>query len=204
MFEVDDIVTKKKGRENPQRKADARALREVEKIIQQFPEGTFANNLKIIAHGDMRYNPDKDSFSPDDSISHHNYKAYLNNFQRVCQKHLNNVEAYRKNYPNKKLGFLIIDDSTFYTTQNQFRAHRITSKEAFLNYPFFDKNFMKLFVTSKVDFLIWAFNNKYFYTTENPHGEKSLFPSVVLIGKDNYYSKYSKYFEVDSMVSLEE
>lgn len=204
MFEVDDIVTKKKGRENPQRKADARALREVEQLIKQFPEEAFANNLKIIAHGDTRYNAIDDSFSPDDSKSHHNYRAYLKNFQRVSQKHLDSVEAYRENYPNKKLGFLIIDDSTFYITEKQFETQRVSTKEVFLTYPFFDKNFMKLFIKTKVDFIIWAFNNKYFYTNENPHGENSHFPLVAFIEKDNYYTKYSKYFDVDDMVSLEE
>ncbi|WP_367006602.1 hypothetical protein ABZ559_12145 [Streptococcus sp. ZY19097] len=204
MFEVDDIVAKKKGRENPQRKADARALREVERLIQQFPEGTFADDLKIIAHGDTRYNPKSDNFIPDDSVSHHNYRAYLSNFQRICQKHLNSVEAYRKNYPNKKLGFLIVDDSTFYITRKQFQTNPISTKEAFLDYPFFDKNFMNLFITSKVDFVMWAFNNKYFYTSEFPHGEASPFPTIALISKDNYYTRYSKYFDVNSMVSLEE
>ena len=47
-------------------------------------------------------------------------------------------------------------------------------------------------------------NNKYFYTSEFPHGEASPFPTVALISKDNYYTKYSKYFDVNSMVSLEE
>ncbi len=79
----------------------------------------------------------------------------------------------------------------------QFQTNPISTKEAFLDYPFFDKNFMNLFITSKVDFVMWAFNNKYFYTSEFPHGE-------ALISKDNYYTKYSKYFDVNSMVSLEE
>lgn len=202
MFEIDDIVTTKKGKNNPQRKADARALRDVEKWMNSFPERTFHKNLKIIASGDTRYNPETDSFTPDDSESHHDYQAYIKNFNRICQKHLDSVMAYRNNYPNKQLGFLIVDDSTYYVPKQ--KINKMTSREAFYNLPFFDKNFMKMFIKSKVDFVIWAFNNKYFYTTENLHGEDSFLPEVVMITKDNYYQRKSKYFEVDSMMSLEE
>lgn len=201
MFEIDDIVTTKKGKNNPQRKADARALRTVENWMSEFPEGTFHDNPLIIANGDTRYNPETDTFTPDDSISHHNYQAYLNNFSRICQKHLNSVDAYKKNYPDKQLGFLIVDDSTCYVREKE--TTRISTREAVRNLPFFDKNFMKLLVKSEVDFVLWAFNNKYFYSEEYPHGEKSFLPEIVLLTRDNYYSKYSKRFEAGSMVSLE-
>lgn len=111
----------------------------MERLIQQFPEGTFADDLKIIAHGDTRYNPKSDNFIPDDSVSHHNYRAYLSNFQRICQKHLNSVEAYRKNYPNKKLGFLIVDDSTFYITRNNFKLILSQLRKLFLTIHFLIK-----------------------------------------------------------------
>ena len=203
MFEIDDIVTTKKGKSNPQRKANARVLREVEEWLSQFPKETFIDAPLIIAQGDTRYNPETEDFTPDDSISHHNYQAYLNNFKRICNKHLKSIDAYRKNHPNKQLGFLIVDDSTYYASK-KFLNNRVTTKQEFLNFPFFDKNFMKLFVGSDVDFVIWAFNNKYFYTTEDPHGQNSAFPKIVLISKDNYYTKYSKNFDISSMFSLEE
>ncbi|MGC6770018.1 hypothetical protein [Enterococcus sp. LJL51] len=202
MFEIDDIVTTKKGKNNPQRKANARALRTVENWMSEFPEGTFHPNPVIIGNGDTRYNPETDSFTPDDSISHHNYGAYLNNFKRICQKHLDSVDAYKKNYPNKQLGFLIVDDSTYYVRKKE--TNRISTREAVFSLPFFDKNFMKLFIKSEVDFVLWAFNNKYFYTKEHPHGEESFLPEIVLLTKDNYYSKHSKRFDISSMMSLEE
>lgn len=204
MFEIDDIVTTKKGKNNPQRKSDARALREVQEWIANFSEGTFHENLMITARGDTRYNPESDSFTPDNSVDHHNYQAYLNNFKRICQKHLNSVEAYRENYSDKKLGFLIVDESTFYVTEKQTQSKRILLRDAFWNYPIFDKNFMRLFIKSKVDFIIWAFNNKYFYTEQDPHGLSTPLPKVVILTKDNFYDKYSKYFEVEYMISLEE
>ena len=38
LFEVDDIVTTKKGSNNPQRKADARAFRTANEFMKHFPE----------------------------------------------------------------------------------------------------------------------------------------------------------------------
>ena len=105
MFEIDDIVSKNQGSNNSQRKADARALRTIKNIIDQIPEDFISKNMNIIAHGDTHYSPRLDKFTPTDSYNHHNYQAYLNNFNRICHKHMDKVEAYRKNYPLKKLGF---------------------------------------------------------------------------------------------------
>lgn len=201
MFEVDDIVTKKKGTNNPQRKADARALRTVTNFIDQAPEGLFAEDMKIIAHGDTRYDPELDTTTPENSYDHHNYKAYLNNFNRICHKHLDSVKAYRDNYPLKKLGFLIIDDSTFYIRRRV--NNKISSKSAFYSFPVFDKNFMQIFIQSDVDFVLWAFNNKGFYTLDEPHGENSDFPNLFLINKEHYYNKHSRRFNINIMDSLE-
>lgn len=203
LFEVDDIVSTKKGRNNPQRKADARALRTIEDFMKQFPEGTFHEDVKIIAHGDTRYNPVNDTYTPDDSISHHNYRAYLNNFTRITQKHLNSISAYRENFPNKKLGFMILDDSTYYIPQNYYKG-KATQKQIFLQLPFFDKNFMRLLIKSDVDFLIWAFDNKYVYTDTSGFNSTPYVPQLAIISKENFYTKYSRYFFVDNMVSLEE
>lgn len=197
MFEIDDIVTTKKGKNNPQRKADARAMRDVQKFIDEV--GDFREDIQVVAHGDTRYNPKTDSYELDRTEDHHNYQAYINNFLRICQKHLDSVPEYRKNYPDKKLGFLIIDDATFYVPKL-----KISAKETFTNLPFFDKNFMKLFVKSDVDFVVWAFNNKYLYTLEDKHGQDSFIPDVTLITKDYYYSKFTKLLDVDAMKSLEE
>lgn len=201
MFEIDDIVTTKKGKNNPQRKADARAKRTIEDLMSQFPEGTFNENVKIFANGDTRYDHKDDSFTPDDSVSHHNYKAYVNNYIRICEKHLDSVSAYRKNYPNKKLGFLILDDSTYYIPKGKAV---LSNAELFYNLPIFDKNFMSLLVKSDVDFVIWIFNNKYVYTPDNRHGQNSIIPSVVLINKENFYNNKTKKFVVSNMESLEE
>lgn len=61
---------------------------------------------------------------------------------------------------------------------------------------------MSLFVKSDVDFVLWAFNNKY-VNVNGDHGQNSYIPDLVLISKDNYYTKKSKKFVPDLMLSLE-
>lgn len=197
MFEIDDIVSTKKGRNNPQRKADARAMRTAQKFIKDV--GGFREDIKIIAHGDTRYNPETDGFEYEPGENHHNYQAYINNFKRICQKHLDSVSAYRENYPEKQLGFLIVDDATVYVPKFE-----MSSAEVLKSLPFFDKNFMKLFVKADVDFVIWAFNNKFLYTDGDSHGQNSFIPEVTLITKDYYYSKHTKLFDINTMKSLED
>ena len=187
LFEIDDIVTTKKGKNNPQRKADARALRKVNNYIEKVGSENFNPGQKIITRGDTRYNPETDSYEDDETENHHNYQAYIDNFQRVCRKHIDSIPAYRPDFPDKKLGFMIYDNSTYYASRQ-----KINSREALLNLPFFDKNFMKLFVDSDVDFVIWAFDNKYLGTQDDPHGQNSPLPSVVVISKYYFYNRYSK------------
>ncbi|GFH40272.1 hypothetical protein Hs20B_06700 [Lactococcus insecticola] len=199
MFEVDDIVTIKKGKKNPQREANARAYREVEKFISEV--GVFNEDIRIVATGDTRYDPETEQVIPEKTEEHHNYQAYINNFKRICQKHLDSLESYRENYPHKKLGFLIIDDATMYLPSK--KTPRTTLKDAVYSLPYYDKNFMSLFVQSDVDFVIWAFNNKYLYINGD-HGQNSYLPDIAVISKDNYYTKHSKYIDSKKMCSLEE
>lgn len=202
MFEIDDIVSKGKGTNNPQRKADARALRTIKEFIDQMPEGSISKDTHIVAHGDTRYNPESDKFISENSYSHHNYQAYLNNFHRICCKHIDKITAYRENYPLKKLGFLIIDDATFYIPKR--KNNMISNQDAFYSFPIFDKNFMSIFVKSDVDFVLWAFNNKGFYTLYDPYGQNANFPNLFLITKENYYTKHSSKFNISIMESMEE
>ncbi|HEY0221646.1 MAG TPA: hypothetical protein VGC17_02465 [Lactovum miscens] len=197
MFEIDDIVTTKKGRNHPQREADARALRNVQNKFK------WAKDVpKIIVHGDPRNNPGKKGIPSEKSKIDHNYEAYVNNFTRICEKHLNSLKSYKNNYPDKKLGFLIIDGSSMYLPK--YKLPYVSMKDAFFCLPFYDKNLMKLIVKSNVDFIIWAFDNKYIHTEDDLRGQNSVLPDVVLITKDNYYKKkYSKYFDVNTMISLE-
>lgn len=68
MFEIDDIVTTKKGKKNPQREADARALRTVQNLKLDLNE-----NARIAALGDTRFDPKTESYTPDRTEDHHNY-----------------------------------------------------------------------------------------------------------------------------------
>lgn len=198
MFEVADIVTGKKGKNNSQRKSDARALREFEEFIAKAR--VFNPNVKVLARGDTRYNSRTDTFTPDKTEEHHNYQAYINNFERICQKHLESMQSYREEYPDKKLGFLIIDDATVYISKNNISKGSI--KDAILSLPFYDKNFMRLFDKADVDFVIWAFNNKYLYI-DGDYGQNDYLPNIAVISKENFYNKYSRKNNPGIMYSLE-
>lgn len=199
MFELDDIVSKKRGADNPQRKADGRALRDAKRFLSQA--GLDPTQMKIIANGDTRYNPKSKAYESEKSTDHHNYQAYLDNFRRICGKHLESVNAYRKNFPQKKLGFLIVDDATFYVKKS--KAGKLSKKQTFYLLPQFDTNFMRLFAESDVDFVLWAFNNKYVYTKEDKYGQDGIVPSLCIIAKENYYGKHSRKFDTKLMCSLE-
>ena len=98
---------------------------------------------------------------------------------------------------------MILDDSTYYVLKNQFQKP-VNAKQILYNLPFFDKNFMNLFIKSDIDFILWAFDNKYIYTKQSQHGQGLFAPQLAIIEKDNFYLKKSKYFQVDEMLSLEE
>lgn len=192
MFEIDDIVTTKKGKKNPQREADARALRTVKNLNLDLTE-----NAKILAIGDTRFDPKTESYIPDKTEDHHNYQAYIDNFKRICGKHLDGVSAYKINYPDRKLGFLIIDDATMYIPKESKLM-----RDVFYSLPTFDKNFMSLFIKSEVDFVLWAFNNKYVYVNGD-RGQNSCLPDLVLVSRENYYTKKTRNYASNKMVSLE-
>lgn len=90
----------------------------------------------------------------------HNYNWYLANFERVIEKHNQKIELYRKNHPDYKCIFFIVDESSAYLVaqnKNEIPAE-IVPGAPFFGKPhihFLDKNFVSCLARINADFIIW-------------------------------------------------
>ena len=62
---------------------------------------------------------------------------------------------------------------------------------------------MKLLIKSDIDFVLCAFNNKYIYTKDDPHGQDIQLPDKESITRSNFYTKNTRYFIPSEMRSVE-
>ena len=120
------------GKKNPVLRREKEMHKELEQlgILRMFP-----NAQKVIC------NPVTDLPTDED----HNYKNYYKSFQRTIRKHASKIETYRRNYPNKELIFLVMDETS----------------------GFFDKRFVSEFIDKDIDYLIWFMPYNYFETVES-------------------------------------
>lgn len=95
----------------------------------------------------------------------HNYKNYYSSFQRTVRKYLSKLEDYKKNHPNKKMIFLVADE----TSGIYFES--ITKKdETAYGKPhivFLDRRFINEFINFDLNYLILYCPYNYFNTIEN-------------------------------------
>lgn len=125
-------------------------IRDIEKEIIQSGIAEHCPNAELIINACTDLPTDKD----------HNYKYYHKNFVRVIENHKKSINLYKKNHPNYKVIFFIMDESSAY-----FLADNIDDitkdrqvSEMVLGRPhfhFWDKNFIKTFKNSNIDYLIW-------------------------------------------------
>lgn len=90
----------------------------------------------------------------------HNYQFYYSAFQRVIQKHIASIPLYKKNHPDCKVVFFIMDESSGYVQATDKRLARRGTKhgESFLFEPynqFLDRRFVASFMNADIDYLIW-------------------------------------------------
>ena len=136
------------GKKNPVLRREKEMYKELERsgILEMFP-----NAQKVIC------NPVTDLPTDED----HNYKNYYKSFQRTIRKHASKIETYRKNYPNKELIFLVMDETSgiYFEIEKEMygRPHLV----------FFDKRFVSEFIDKDVDYLIWFMPYNYFETVES-------------------------------------
>lgn len=125
-------------------------IRELEREILQSETMESLPNAKLIINASTDLPTDED----------HNYDYYYKNFVRVLEHHKERVDLYKRNHPNYKMIFFIMDESSAYIQvkkMNNIKRERKVG-EMVLGQPhfyFMDKNFIKVFKDSDIDYLIW-------------------------------------------------
>jgi len=149
VMRVDDHSYKnRKGKlVNPTLARESKMLKELKDsgILDIVPN---ARNIFINSKTDLPTNED------------HNYIFYLKNFERVIGNHSKNVKAYRKNHPNKKLIFFIMDESSAYLQAESIicaKKERIAGEvfEGAPHYFWEDSDFVQLIKNSDADYVFW-------------------------------------------------
>lgn len=198
MFEVDDYHVERDGRRNFRRVGLNKSVKDINKFIDIVgePFEKFRNGTNVI----VNQNTDRDG-----NNYVYSYSDYVTNFNRIAGKHLENVSDYKLKYGNKKLGFLILDDSCFYVDKTDFlmidssifNIDQMNKIERYM--PYYDKNIMKPFLNSGVDFILWCFSDRFLMTNID-----SVDCNVgVLISDERFYNKkHSKKFNIDDMIPL--
>ena len=97
----------------------------------------------------------------------HNYSFYLNNFRRVIESHKKKIRQYKKNHPGYKMIFLVFDESSTYLETDQPRPKIVLKGQAIYgkrHFHFWDSAFLKTFIQSEIDYLIWYTPYKFMET----------------------------------------
>ena len=179
IMRVDDHS--RNGKNNATLKKESAMHNELSSIIGMFPN---VKNVICNAVTDLPTNED------------HNYKNYYLSFKRTINKHINKISNYKKNHPNKKLIFLVMDETSgvyFEQIEGQFGR---------LHFVFFDNRFVKEFINSEIDYLIHfcPFNH---YETVGYH---ITLPRLIIFDvkclKDSKMMQYIDYDE-NKMISSE-
>ena len=109
----------------------------------------------------------------------HNYKFYYSSFQRTLRKHLSKLGAYRRNHPDKKIVFLVFDETSGVYFEKAFVENgEIMGR---LHFPFFDTRFLNEFIDSDLDYLMWYVPYNHYET----RGEHIVLPRLILIDIKN-------------------
>ena len=163
------------GRNNPVLKREKEMHKEMESMMHLFPN---AKNVFC--------NPVTDLPTEED----HNYKFYYSSFQRTVRKHSSKIEKYRMNHPDKKLIFLVMDE----TSGVYFEAFDEKTSLGRLHLPFFDNRFLNEFIDKDIDYLIFYSPFNYFETFQH-HDE---LPHLVIFDvKHLKNSKMMKFIDYD-------
>ncbi len=173
------------GKKNPDLSRQRSMRKEVGEVSEMFPN---AKRFFMNAVTDLPTDED------------HNYKNYYSSFQRTVRKHLSKLDEYKKNYPNKKMIFLVADETSGIYIEAVGKKDMICCGRPHL--IFLDKRFVNEFIDSDLDYLILYCPYNYFNTIEH-HDE---LPQLTIF--DIKHMKNNKSVELfdydeDRMVSSE-
>ena len=132
----------------------------------------------------------------------HNYSFYKNSFNRVIRKHVQQIAAYRRNHPNKKLIFIIFDESTaYFESKDRVKPERLEKGQMVAGYPHFwydDEGLIRSFMNKGIDYIVWF--------TPYKHAEMAglgLFPFPVVCIFDGSKDVESRHYQKERMISSE-
>jgi len=161
------------GKENPALKREREMHKELKAIKHLLPNAQ--NNFCI---------PDIDLPTEID----HNYKNLYTSFQRTVRKHRRKIEKYRIYHPNKKMIFLVMNE----TSGIYFESYHGTKGRPHL--LFFDNRFLNEFVDYDIDYLIMYSPFNYHQTS----GEHFNLPKLVIFDvKHLKNSKMMQFIDYD-------
>lgn len=125
------------GKRNPNLSRQRSMRKEVEAMREMFPNAKrfFMNTVTDV--------PTEED---------HNYKFYYSSFQRTIRKHLSKLDDYKKNHPNKKMIFLVADETSGIYLETVTKNDEVAYGRAHL--VFLDKRFINEFIDSELDYLI--------------------------------------------------
>lgn len=195
VMRVDDhaFVNEKGVVTNPVNIKESRLQKEFRQKIRETQPDTDLDTVKILI------NAVSDLPSKED----HNYGFYYDNFKRTVSKHIDKIPLYRKNHPDKKLIFLIFDESTGYVqvADKSLAERGPVAGEFFqcdLLWHFLDKRFVDVFKNADIDYLVW------FTPYKMIHGSPVQPPKICVFDMKKYnFSKLKEYPE-EYIVSSEE
>lgn len=152
------------GKNNPSLARQREMGREAKPLLEQMPA-----SVRFIANAVTDLPTDED----------HNYKFYYSSFQRTVAKHLSKLEKYKKNYPNKKVIFLVFDETSgVYCERASINGNELKAR---LHFPFCDNRFLNVFINSDLDYLLWYIPYNHYRTL----GDHLVLPRLILIDVKN-------------------
>ena len=152
------------GKSNPSLVSQREMSKEAKSFLEQM-----SIDVRFITNAVTDLPTDKD----------HNYRFYYSSFQRTLRKHLSKLEKYKKNYPHKKVIFLVFDETSgVYCERASLDSDGLKVR---LHFPFFDNRFLNEFIDSDLDYLMWYIPYNHYRT----NGDHLVLPRLILFDIKN-------------------